>query len=106
MPIFGTKYQMRIVTYKRIAEFIEKRNDSKIALQEWYYKTTKANWENTSDIKKTFNHVDFSGNNRVIFNIKGNQYRLVAIVIFASKKVYIRFIGTHAEYDRIDCSTI
>ena len=97
---------MRIVTYKRIAEFTEKHIDSKIALQEWFYKTTKANWKNASDIKKTFNHVDFSGNCRVIFNIKGNQYRLVAIVIFASKKVYIRFIGTHAEYDKIDCTTI
>jgi len=97
---------MRVVTYKRIAEFIEKRNDSKIALQEWYYKTTKANWKNASDITKTFNHVYFSGNSRAIFNIKGNQYRLVATVIFASKKVYIRFIGTHAEYDKIDCATI
>lgn len=97
---------MRIVTYKRIIEFIEKYSDSKIALQEWYYKTTKANWENASDIKKTFNHVDFIGNNRAIFNIRGNQYRLVAIIIFASKKVYIRFIGTHSEYDKINCSTI
>jgi mRNA interferase HigB len=106
IPIFGTKFQMRIVTYKRIAEFIEKHSDSKIALQEWYFKTTKANWKNASEIKKTFNHVDFSGNSRVIFNIKGNQYRLVAIVIFASKKVYIRFIGTYAEYNQIKCTTI
>ncbi|MBK6283756.1 MAG: type II toxin-antitoxin system HigB family toxin [Draconibacterium sp.] len=97
---------MRIVTYKRIAEFIEKHSDSKIALQEWYYKTTKANWENTSDIKKTFNNFDFIGNNRAVFNIRGNQYRLVAIVIFASRKVYIRFIGTHSEYDKINCTTI
>lgn len=97
---------MRIVTYKRITEFIERHNDSKIALQEWYYKTTKANWKTASDIKNTFNHVDFLGNSRVIFNIKGNQYRLVAIVIFASKKVYIRFIGTHSEYEKIDCVTI
>ena len=56
--------------------------------------------------KKTFGQVDFVGNNRVVFNIKGNQYRLVAIVIFASQKVYIRFIGTHNEYEKIDCATI
>lgn len=99
-------YLMRIVTYKRITEFIEEHNDSKIALQDWYYKITKANWENASDIKKTFNHVDFVGDCRAVFNVKGNQFKLVAIVIFASKKVYIRFIGTHTEYDKIDCTTI
>ncbi len=54
--------QMRIVTYKRIAEFIEKHNDSKIALQEWFYKTSKANWDNASEIKNTFSNVDFIGN--------------------------------------------
>ena len=97
---------MRIVTYRRIKEFTEKHTDSKIALQEWYFKTSKANWNNFADIKRTFNHVDFAGNKRVIFNIKGNQYRLVAIVIFASKKIYLRFIGTHAEYDKINCETI
>jgi mRNA interferase HigB len=52
-------------------------------------------------MKKTFNSVDSIGNNRFVFNIKGNNYRLIAIIIFASKKVYIRFIGTHGEYDKI-----
>ena len=97
---------MRIVTFKRIKEFIEKHNDSKTALEEWYFKTTKAKWGNLSDIKRNFNTVDYVGNNRFVFNIKGNNYRLVAIIIFSSQKVYIRFIGTHTEYQRIDCKNI
>lgn len=97
---------MRIVTFRRIKDFSETYRDSEVALKDWYFKTTKAEWNNAADIKKTFSQVDFVGNNRVVFNIKGNQYRLVAIVIFASQKVYVRFIGTHNEYERIDCTTI
>lgn len=97
---------MRIVTFKRIKTFIEEHKDSKTALEEWYFKTTKAEWRNLSDIKQSFNSTDYVGNNRFVFNIKGNNYRLVAIIIFASKKVYIRFVGTHTEYERIDCKNI
>lgn len=97
---------MRIVTYKRISEFSKKHKDSQIALNDWYYKVTKVKWKSFQDIKKTFNSVDYAGNERFVFNIKGNQYRLVAIIIFASEKVYIRFIGTHANYNKIDCTTI
>lgn len=100
------KYKVRIVTYKRIQEFSEKQPDAKIALQDWYFKTSKASWNTFSDVKKTFNHSDIVGNSRIIFNSKGNQYRLVAIVIFASQKVYIRFIGNHQEYDKIDCTSV
>ncbi len=97
---------MRIVSFKRINFFIENHKDSKVALQDWYHKTSKAKWNSFKDIKKTFNHADYVGNNRFIFNIKGNQYRLVAIIIFASLKVYIRFIGNHSEYDKTDCRNI
>jgi len=97
---------MRIVTFKRIKEFSEKHRNSKTALQECYFKTTTAEWNSFTDIKQTFNHADFVGNSRVVFNIRGNQYRLVAIVIFASQKVYIRYIGTHEEYNNIDCVNI
>jgi len=98
---------MRIVTFKRIQEFIEQHPNSDIALRNWYKHTSKSEWDCFADIKRTFSSVDSVGNNRFVFNIKGNNYRLIAIVIFASKKVYIRFIGTHSEYDKIpDCSTI
>ena len=97
---------MRIVTFLRIKEFTKKYPDADIALRDWYLKTQKSNWNNLADIKQTFNTADYVGNNRFVFNIRGNSYRLIAIVIFASKKVYIRFIGTHQHYDKIDASKI
>lgn len=97
---------MRIVTFTKIKEFIKKHSDTDVALCDWYFKTKNAEWNSFNDIKQTFNSADYAGNNRFIFNIKGNDYRLVAIIIFASKKVYIRFIGTHSEYDKINCSII
>lgn len=97
---------MRIVTFRRIQEYSEQHPQSRTALEDWYHKTTKADWNDLNDIRRTFNSVDYVGNSRFVFNIKGNDFRLVAIVIFASKKVYIRFIGTHSEYDQIDCSMV
>ena len=98
---------MRIVTFRRIKDYTEEEPSAKIALEEWYHKVNKAEWENFQSMKQTFNSVDYVGNNRYVFNIKGNHYRLIAIVIFASRKVYIRFIGSHSEYDKIlDCSSI
>jgi mRNA interferase HigB len=98
---------MRIVTFKTIKEYTAIHSDSDMSLRYWYKKVSESEWNCFSDIKHTFNSADSVGNNRFVFNIKGNDYRLIAIVIFASKKVYIRFIGTHDEYDKIkDCSTI
>ncbi|SEP59621.1 type II toxin-antitoxin system HigB family toxin [Epilithonimonas lactis] len=77
-----------------------------IALRDWYKKTQNCEWKSFSDIKETFNSADYVGNNRFVFNIKGNNYRLIAIIIFASQKVYIRFICTHKDYDKIDASNI
>ena len=97
---------MRNENYKSIVDFCAKHNDAESALQDWYYKTLKANWSCFADIRKTFNTVDAVGNSRYVFNIKGNDYRLVALVLFQIKKVYVRFIGTHKAYDKTDCSTI
>jgi mRNA interferase HigB len=97
---------MRILSFKKIKMFIERNRDSRTALEEWYFKTKKGEWENLSAIKRNFNTVDYVGNNCFVFNIKGNHYRLVAVIIFASQKVYIRFIGTHSEYEKIDCKNI
>ena len=98
---------MRIVTQKRIQEYAQSYSDSDIPLRNWYKKTKESEWTCFADMKQTFGSVDSVGNDRFVFNIKGNDYRLIAIVIFASQKVYIRFIGTHKEYDKIkDYSTI
>ncbi|MDR1918855.1 MAG: type II toxin-antitoxin system HigB family toxin [Tannerellaceae bacterium] len=97
---------MRIITYKRISEYTEIQPDAETALKEWYGKTKRSQWDCFADVRNTFNSVDSVGESRCVFNIKGNRYRIVAIIIFASQKVYIRFIGTHAEYDKIDCKNI
>ena len=87
--------------------FYTKHADAKTAIEEWFHNTEKANWDSFADIKKTFNSVDAVGNQRYVFNIKGNDYRLIALIKFKIKMVYIRFIGTHKEYDDIkDCSEV
>ena len=97
---------MRIVSFKRIKEFSLLYADAEFSLCKWFHVTENSLWNNFNDVKKTFSSADYVGNNRYVFNIKGNDYRLVAIIIFASKKVYIRFIGTHAEYDKTDCKNV
>ncbi|SHG44784.1 type II toxin-antitoxin system HigB family toxin [Dysgonomonas macrotermitis] len=98
---------MRIFVQKTIVDFYNEHADAKTALQDWYIRTKEAEWNNFAEMKNTFNSVDLVGNKRYVFNIKGNNYRLVAIVLFVPKYVYIRFIGTHAEYDKIeDCSQV
>ena len=92
---------MRIIARSTLVEYYTKNPQSKVALEEWYDKTKRAEWNSFADIKKTFNTVDYVGNNRYVFDIKGNNYRIVAIVIFINKKVYLRFVGTYEEYDRI-----
>ncbi|AFL84457.1 hypothetical protein Belba_1870 [Belliella baltica DSM 15883] len=92
---------MRIVTHKRIQEFVKKHADAELPLRFRYSTTSKKEWNSLNDIKKDFNSVDYVGNHRFVFSIKGNNYRLIAIISFNAKKVYIRFIGTHAEYDEI-----
>jgi len=97
---------MHIVSRKRIIEYFTIHAGSKTALEEWYHKVAKAEWHNLNKLKVDFPTSDYVGNKRVVFNIKGNDYRLIAIVICISQKVYIRWIGTHAEYDKIDAKNI
>ncbi len=92
---------MRIVAKRALVEFYTKHSGAKTALEEWHKKTKKAKWLNFADVKKTFRSADFVGNGRVVFNIKGNDYRLVALILFTVGMVYIRFVGTHDEYDNI-----
>ena len=97
---------MRVVTVKRIKDFADNHPTSKIPLLHWYEIVKNAKWKNITDIRNDFNSVDYIGNNRYIFNIKGNDFRLICIIIFISQKVYVRFLGTHSEYDKIDAKTI
>jgi mRNA interferase HigB len=100
------KFIMRIITEEPLKNYIAIHPDSRVALQEWLKIVKAANWENFADVKKSFNSVDNVGNQHYVFNIKGNHHRLVVVIKFTIKWVYIRFIGTHEEYNKIDCSTI
>ncbi|MDD5996958.1 MAG: type II toxin-antitoxin system HigB family toxin [Paludibacteraceae bacterium] len=97
---------MRIFTEQAIKEYSEMVPESKVALQDWVSKVKKSKWSCFADIKKTFNSVDNVGNQHYVFNIKGNNYRLVVVIKFVIGFVYVRFIGTHSEYDKIDCRNI
>jgi mRNA interferase HigB len=97
---------MVIISWATLRDFYQIHSDVKTALEEWYDVVDEANWSNFSDIKQTFNSVDYVGNDRYVFNIKGNKYRLVALIFFKSRTVFIRFVGTHAEYDKVNVSKI
>ena len=86
---------MRIFTEQTLKEYIGNHPDARVALQEW-----------VSIVKRTFGTVDAVGNQHFVFNIKGNRYRLVVVIKFTIRFVYIRFIGTHEEYMKIDCANI
>ena len=92
---------MRVISFSMIRDFIAKHADADVPLRDWYKRVTNADWNTFADMKQTFNTVDYVGNDRYVFDIKGNNYRVVAIVLFVNKKVYMRFVGTHDEYDKI-----
>ena len=92
---------MRVISKRTIVEYYTKHSDAKVALEVWYKKVKQLEWDNFADLRQSFGSADNVGNKRIVFNIKGNDYRLVAIVLFELKRVYVRFIGTHSEYDRL-----
>ena len=92
---------MRIISFKKLREFFEKDPNSRVALQDWYKRVSKSDWNDFSDVKKTFNAADSVGNSRFVFNVKGNHYRIVALVLFQIKHVYIRWVGAHKEYNKL-----
>ena len=98
---------MVIISKKKIADFGEIHPQVIDPLNEWYERVSKANWNNGAELRQAYPTADFVGDNRWVFNIKGNHFRLIAMVFFNVRTVYIRFIGTHADYDKItDIKTI
>jgi len=97
---------MRIVARKTLSDFWEKHENSKTALLAWFSEAENAEWKTPSEIKKRYPSGDPVGDNRFVFNIKGNSYRLVVKIHYNTGVIYIRFIGTHAEYDKINAEEI
>lgn len=97
---------MRIFTEQALQEYSVNHPEAKVALQEWTTIVKLSKWTCFVDVKRTFNSVDSVGNQHYVFNIKGNNYHLIVVIKFTIQFVYIRFIGTHKEYDKIDCTNI
>ena len=97
---------MRIIARKTLRDFWEKHPQAEQPLRAWFAIAKKASWSTPGDIKLVFPHASVLANNRIVFNIKGNHFRLVVSIRYEFQVIYIRFIGTHAEYDRIDAAQI
>ena len=96
----------RILAKRTLRNFWVKYPDSKIYLETWFETVSKASWKTPSDIKEFYATVTILKNSRVVFNIKGNDYRLIAKINYPKEWLSIRFIGTHKQYDKIDANEI
>lgn len=97
---------MHIIKHKTLIDFWEKHPASKGALEAWFAEVKKFEWGGPADVRERYGSADIIQGNRVVFNICGNKFRLIVKIEYRSKTVYIRFIGTHAEYSKIDAEKI
>jgi len=97
---------MRVIKRQTLLRCWTKHNQAETPLRAWYAEVRAAKWNGPADVKKAYGSADILPNNRVVFNIGGNNLRLVAKVMYTPGLVYIRFVGTHSEYDKIDAETI
>jgi len=99
---------MRIISRKTLKDFWEKPEyqDSQSQLEAWYAEAHNAVWKNPAEVKQQFGNGSIVPGNRFVFNIAGNKYRLVVKIHYNTGVIYIRFIGTHSQYDRIDAGRI
>lgn len=97
---------MRVIAKKTLRDFWEKHPDSESQLRSWYYETVNSDWNSPNDIKRRYSSASILHDNRVVFNIKGNTYRLVTKVNYDYGIVWIRFLGTHSEYDKINSTEV
>ena len=97
---------MRIIVLSTLHSFWGKHPDAETPLRAWYALASRSDWETPNDIKEAYRGASFTANNRVVFNLKGNDYRLVVLVKYECGLIFIRFIGTHRQYAKIDVATI
>lgn len=97
---------MRVIAVSTLRSFWERHPDSGQPLKAWHDEARHATWTTPQDIRNHYASASFVGSNRVVFNIKGNDYRLIVAIAYRFQAIYIKFIGTHADYDRIDAATV
>lgn len=99
---------MRVIAFRTLRAFWEKSKfgDSEVSLRSCYHDVKNADWKNPNELKQQYKNASILGNGRVVFNIKGNMYRLVISLDYEFQVIFIRFIGTHKQYDKIDAKTV
>ena len=97
---------MRVIAIGTLREFWKKHPQAETPLRAWFADASRADWKNPAAIKAAHRNASFVGSNRVVFNIKGNDFRLVVAVHYNRRMMYIRFVGTHAEYNAINAERI
>jgi len=97
---------MVVISKAKLISFYNTDSQAKEPLLKWYNLILLSDWEDYHSIKGTFNTVDSVGNDRFVFNVGGNKYRIVAMIHFNKRTLYIRFVGSHKEYDNINCKTV
>lgn len=97
---------MRVIAVSTLRRFWARHPDAEQPLKAWYDEARHAAWAAPQDIRKYYASASFVGHNRVVFNIKGNDYRLIVAVAYRFQAIYIKFVGTHAEYGRVDAATV
>jgi mRNA interferase HigB len=95
-----------IINRKTLLGYCKKYPQASVALQEWYYELLRAKFKNFNELKKVYGNASLVGDDRVVFNIVGNKYRLVVRMVFSYKVIQIKWFGTHKEYDQVDVATI
>jgi mRNA interferase HigB len=102
---------MRIISKRTLIEFcdrlpVRERQSAKSVMLTWHAAVLAAEWSNFAEVKATFNTADWVGDAKIVFDVGGNKYRIVGLMGFRSKRVWVLFVGTHDEYDRIDVTTL
>ena len=97
---------MRIIAKKTLREFWERHPAAKGPLLAWYREVEREDWAKPTDVKAKYGTASIVGSERVVFNLKGNDYRLVVRINYAYRIVYVRFVGTHADYDTVDVEEV
>lgn len=95
-----------IITRKTLLEYCKKYPIAATALQEWYHELVNCDFKNFNELKKVYGNASLVADDRVVFNIMGNKYRLVVRIVFEFKAIQVKWFGTHAEYDKINVTTI
>jgi mRNA interferase HigB len=97
---------MRVIAVSTLRDFWQRHPDAEQPLKAWVEEAASANWTQPADIKEQYRSASVLKNRRVVFNIKGNDYRLIVAVAYKLQVVYVKFVGTHKEYDAVDAETV